>query len=1610
LPAGAGFGPRPRRCPPRRLGYNAYERSTGAVIKSIADVNYSSLSSAEQSLFSATGWSNPSGLNLVSTYSVDSRGRTIEQTSPNGNQDFYIFNDQNHEVRVYPGFDGTNTTGPIQVMRTYYPAANSGYLYYTETLTTSATPHLTSGLPDGTESITGSNIQSLERDFYNAGGQMIWSDRYFSFSGLSYSQTVSLSGGVPADLGTLGTHYYRTTLGYDEAGRQNEVIAPTGTININVFNAQGQITSQWIGTTDTHTGDDWTPATNTGNMMDVQDNVYDGTHDFISPPSAPSLSSTSGGSLAGSIFYVVITYLGSAGETLGSSQSNLTISANHLLTVASPSSSTGATSYNVYVGTLSNGESLQTSTPITIGTNWTEPTTGMVSTGVAVPEDVGDGNLTKVTMHAGLSQPDRVTQNLFDWRDRLVLEKNGVQSSEDSTTHRPITYLTYDNLSEVTETDLYDGDGVSLSGWSFTSGVPNAPSSSLLRAKSTNSFDDQGRVYESKVYSVDQSSGSVGSALTTDMFYDHRGDEIAVYGPGGLATKDVFDGAGRVSTQYTTDGGSVNNSNVQRIGWSDAGSVSNDVVFSQTEIAYDADSNAILTTTRDRFDNDATSSTGGLGSPGSGIGARDSFVADYYDAADRLTDEVNVGTNGGSSYTRPSSVPSRSDTVLVTGIAYDPAGNAWKFTDPRNILTQYNFDMLSRVAGELDNSTGGSPATGSAITGYTYDGDNNVLTMIAYFPGTSTPTQTTAYVHGVGGTSGTNLFSDDLISKVEYPIKTGGSAGSPDTTSAGSASYTYNLLGDVLTASDQNGDVHTYSQDILGRMKLDAVTTLGSGVDGSVRALGYSYNALSLPYQQTSYSNSSATTVVNQVQNAYNGYGQLTTQYQEHSGSVNTSTSLKVQYAYSQPSGTNYSRLSSITYPNGRLEDYAYSTGLDSDISRVSGLSDDAGTGAGSVESYKYLGLDTIVQRLDGNGVELTYLAQMGDTLASGDGGDQYKGLDRFDRVIDQWYLNTGTSATTDRFQYGFDRDGNVLFRNNLVSASFSELYHANSSASGDNNSAYDTLNRITDFRRGTLTSSGNNGSSLDAVTTGNLNSLSGHTQGWTLDALGNWSSSSTDGTSTSRTTNSQNQVTAVGSTSVAFDNNGNTTTDDQGHTLVYDAWNHLISVKNGGTTLVSYTYDANGNQISRTASSITTDYYLSSAGQVLEMRNGATVASQYVWGLGFVNDLVLRDDNSTSGSYGKSSSGLGLRIYSQHDANWDITSLTSATGGVLERWVYSVYGSPTALTSAWATTTDGYNTVYLFQTGRYDSISGMSHFGFREYSSSMGRWVQQDPLGYAAGANDYAFEASDPAMLVDASGLFPTKKETTTLEKFLQSVRAWENKYPNKNACELLKMISNAYQEPNWKHPGDPWPYIYVPKLPGGGFLDVSHFLASAGYVANPESIGDISTHESVPGFVGRLESLAASLAKHLATGVVEAIVALGGVAQEFLDVYHHSGSEFNPEDIPSDFAGAHFGAKLCCSKKLSDQLEDYLKGLGAGPDPRTAPAWGALPPTEADWENFFINHEWAALLMIKLFNQGTFASWWRRENAPDTGLPDGPLRYPPTPTTAPTTQGSGG
>jgi Protein of unknown function (DUF4054) len=127
---------------------------------------------------------------------------------------------------------------------------------------------------------------------------------------------------------------------------------------------------------------------NNPNGMSLWDKTPGG---FIPPPSAPGLSQAAGGALASVTAYAVVTFVTSVGETTQSAQSQIAIAADNLLTVASPTIPSGIdgtstiTGWNVYVGTAPGTYALQNTTPIAIGTNWTEPLTGLVTNAGSPP-------------------------------------------------------------------------------------------------------------------------------------------------------------------------------------------------------------------------------------------------------------------------------------------------------------------------------------------------------------------------------------------------------------------------------------------------------------------------------------------------------------------------------------------------------------------------------------------------------------------------------------------------------------------------------------------------------------------------------------------------------------------------------------------------------------------------------------------------------------------------------------------------------------------------------------------------------------------------------------------------------------------------------------------------------------------------------------------------------------------------------------------------------------------------------------------------------------------------------------------------------------------------
>ena len=120
---------------------------------------------------------------------------------------------------------------------------------------------------------------------------------------------------------------------------------------------------------------------------------------------------------------------------------------------------------------------------------------------------------------------------------------------------------------------------------------------------------------------------------------------------------------------------------------------------------------------------------------------------------------------------------------------------------------------------------------------------------------------------------------------MQHPDKT---TGNPSSTQQDS--YLVDALGEVTQATERNGNVHQLSYDVLGRLTTDAVTTLGAGVDGAVRRIEYKYDSQGNAYLITSFDAATLGNIVNQVKRTFNGLGQLTAEYQSHSGAVTTDT------------------------------------------------------------------------------------------------------------------------------------------------------------------------------------------------------------------------------------------------------------------------------------------------------------------------------------------------------------------------------------------------------------------------------------------------------------------------------------------------------------------------------------------------------------------------------------------------------------------------------------------------------------------------------------------------------------------------------------------------
>jgi RHS repeat-associated protein len=272
--------------------------------------------------------------------------------------------------------------------------------------------------------------------------------------------------------------------------------------------------------------------------------------------------------------------------------------------------------------------------------------------------------------------------------------------------------------------------------------------------------------------------------------------------------------------------------------------------------------------------------------------------------------------------------------------------------------------------------------------------------------------------------------------------------------------------------------------------------------------------------------------------------------------------------------------------------------------------------------------------------------------------------------------------------------------------------------------------------------------------------------QCWTLDSTGNWQGFREDDTGDgtwdliqARTANPVNEITGISETvgpswvTPAYSPAGNMTTipqpndPTQSYAATYDAWNQLVQIADGSDTVSEYAYDGARRRILQksytggTLSETRHLYYTQpNQWQILEeqLDTSADPDRQFVWGLRYIDDCVLRDRDTTNDGT------LDERLYALQDANWNVTAVTDTGGDVQERYAYSAYGVSLSLTPTFGNrAASSFDWESLYCGYRYETATGLFHVRNRVYLVTLGSWIQRDPIGYPNGLNSYAYHAS---------------------------------------------------------------------------------------------------------------------------------------------------------------------------------------------------------------------------------------------------------------------------
>ncbi len=495
----------------------------------------------------------------------------------------------------------------------------------------------------------------------------------------------------------------------------------------------------------------------------------------------------------------------------------------------------------------------------------------------------------------------------------------------------------------------------------------------------------------------------------------------------------------------------------------------------------------------------------------------------------------------------------------------------------------------------------------------------------------------------------------------------------------GTTTYTVNALGLVTQETDARSVITNRTFDDRGRMLTE---TFPASTSENVT---YTYDATASGNKGkgrlTSISDGSGSMAF-----VYNVRGFLTSEIR-----VIATKSYTTTYTYDS-----VGRVASMTYDSGRIVTYT----RDGE-GRITSLKTKKDSGSSEVtvaSSATYLPFGPMKGLTHGNGQVMTAV------------------FDSDYRLTD---LDT-TDGTTDAqdLAYTYDAASNITGITDAITSARTQTF------------AYDDLNRLTD-------ADGLYGD-IDYVydTVGNRTSRvvdtgSTVTETYTYPSTSNRLTSVADGTDTRTFT---------------YDAAGNVIDDDRtsslAFTLGYNDAGRLDEIKENGTYLSGYTYNAFQQRVEKDAvaapsplGTATIHYIYDTFGRMIaEATSAGTVTTEYIYLDAMPLGLVTDVDTTPVLSH----------VHTDHLGSPQ--KITNASGAIVWDAALTPFGVVASLT--------GSLTQNRRFPGQYFDIEAGFHQNWhRDYDPLTGRYVQSDPIGLAGGINTFAYVGGNPLSFVDPTG-----------------------------------------------------------------------------------------------------------------------------------------------------------------------------------------------------------------------------------------------------------------